>query len=67
MSEEVASADSLLIAHAKLRRALDDCESRLGAAHAEIARLTEALRDAARMKTIKGARVIVAGALRDED
>lgn len=41
-------------------------ESQLGQAHAEIARLEQALLHAALMKTIKGARVIVADALRKE-
>lgn len=41
-------------------------ESQLGAAYAEIARLTEALKHAARMFTIKGARRIVADALGKE-
>jgi hypothetical protein len=41
-------------------------ESELGSAHEEITRLSEALRQAARMKTIKGARRIVEDTLGKE-
>ena len=105
MSEEIASADSLLDENAEIRRALAvalaendqhhayeraleskvdqfsaqigeitttigyqdamlaERESQLGAAHAEITRLEAALRWASEMKTIKGARQIVARTL----
>lgn len=70
MSEEVLQADATLAANAELRAALDVAMQELDAqreanrkAAVEIARLMAAMRHAARMFTIKGARKIIADAI----
>lgn len=57
--------DDLSLAYARLQADLAQAESALGTAQAEITRLEDALRDAAQMFTIIGARKVIAAALND--
>lgn len=66
MSEEIATAAADLAAMQQLRTQIAALESQLGQAHEDIARLEAALRQVAHMKTIVGARAIVADMLGKE-
>lgn len=66
MSEEIATAAADLAAMQQLRTQIAALESQLGQAHEHIARLEAALRQVAHMKTIVGARAIVADMLGKE-
>lgn len=67
MSDDVDSRADLLAQRDQAEDRLSELRLELGTAHSEIARLEAALRQAASMKTIKGARRIVSDALNEKE